>query len=42
VVLHGLLENSKVLDDEDRAAINRDNALQLFPKFARTPTVTRG
>ena len=28
------IENSKVLDDETREAINRDNALQLFPKFA--------
>jgi 6-methylsalicylate decarboxylase len=36
------IENSTVLDDEDRAAINRDNALQLFPKFARTPAVARG
>ena len=36
------IENSKVLDDEDRAAINRDNALALFPKFARTPAVARG
>jgi 6-methylsalicylate decarboxylase len=36
------IENSNVLDDEDRAAINRDNALALFPKFARTPAVARG
>ena len=36
------IENSKVLDDEGRAAINRDNALVLFPKFARTPAVARG
>jgi predicted TIM-barrel fold metal-dependent hydrolase len=33
---HGI-ENSKVLTDADRAAIDRDNALTLFPKFARTP-----
>jgi 6-methylsalicylate decarboxylase len=37
---HGI-ENSNVLDDQDRAAINRGNALQLFPKFARTPAVAR-
>ena len=36
------IENSKVLDDEDRAAIDRENALALFPKFARTPAVARG
>ena len=35
------IENSKVLDDEDRVAIDRTNALQLFPKFANTPAVTR-
>jgi 6-methylsalicylate decarboxylase len=28
------LENSKVLDDAARAAIDRDNALTLFPRFA--------
>jgi predicted TIM-barrel fold metal-dependent hydrolase len=28
------LETSKVLDDADRAAIDRDNALALFPRFA--------
>lgn len=28
------LESSKVLDDVDRAAIDRDNALALFPRFA--------
>jgi predicted TIM-barrel fold metal-dependent hydrolase len=33
------IENSKVLDDETRAAIDRGNALQLFPKFAGAPTI---
>jgi len=32
------LENSKVLDDATRKAIYRDNALALFPRFARTPS----
>jgi Amidohydrolase len=31
------LETSKVLDDADRAAIDRDNALALFPRFAIRP-----
>jgi 6-methylsalicylate decarboxylase len=35
------IENSKVLDDDARNAINRDNALQLFPKFAKTPAAVR-
>jgi predicted TIM-barrel fold metal-dependent hydrolase len=30
------IENSKVLDDQARSAINRENALTLFPKFAET------
>jgi len=29
------LEGSKVLDDAARQAIYRDNALALFPRFAR-------
>jgi predicted TIM-barrel fold metal-dependent hydrolase len=28
------LESSKVLDDATRRAIDRDNALALFPRFA--------
>jgi 6-methylsalicylate decarboxylase len=28
------IESSTVLTDEDRAAIDRENALQLFPRFA--------
>jgi len=28
------LEGSKVLDDANRRAIDRDNALALFPRFA--------
>ena len=31
------LENSRVLDDETRGAIDRGNALALFPKFTRQP-----
>jgi predicted TIM-barrel fold metal-dependent hydrolase len=31
------VDNSRVLDDSARQAIDRDNALTLFPKFARTP-----
>jgi predicted TIM-barrel fold metal-dependent hydrolase len=30
------IENSRVLDDQARSAINRENALTLFPKFAET------
>jgi predicted TIM-barrel fold metal-dependent hydrolase len=30
----GMLEESKVLDDATRKAIDRDNALALFPRFA--------
>ena len=30
-----MLEASKVLDDETRSAIDRDNALALFPRFAQ-------
>ena len=33
------IENSRVLDDETRAAIDRGNALQLFPKLAGAPTI---
>ena len=33
------IENSRVLDDETRAAIDRGNALQLFPKFAGAQTI---
>jgi 6-methylsalicylate decarboxylase len=29
-------DGSPVLDREARAAINRDNALRLFPRFAQT------
>jgi hypothetical protein len=28
------IENSTVLTDADRAAIDRENALALFPRFA--------
>ena len=28
------IESSKVLTDEDRSAIDRENALALFPRFA--------
>jgi 6-methylsalicylate decarboxylase len=31
-----MLEQSKVLDDKTRRAIDRDNALALFPRLART------
>jgi 6-methylsalicylate decarboxylase len=31
------LESSKVFDDEAKQAINRDNALALFPRFADVP-----
>jgi predicted TIM-barrel fold metal-dependent hydrolase len=34
------IETSKVLDDATRAAIDCDNALTLFPKFAATPVLT--
>ena len=35
------IENSKVLDDRTREAIDCGNALQLFPKFAEAPAVAR-
>jgi hypothetical protein len=35
------IESSKVLTDEDRAPVNRGNALTLFPKFAKEPVATR-
>lgn len=35
------LETSRVLDDQARAGIDRDNALALFPKFARQPAAAR-
>jgi predicted TIM-barrel fold metal-dependent hydrolase len=36
-----MIEQSKVLDDTTRRAIERDNALALFPRFARTPAQRR-
>ena len=35
------IESSTVLTDADRAAIDRNNPLQLFPKFAKTPAAAR-